>query len=55
VHITSGAGMKINQIGCNYVHTPDRDLVLNNVLFVPQANKDLVSVHKFPIDNNAYS
>jgi histone deacetylase 1/2 len=54
VHTASGSSMEISQIGRDYVHTPDRNLVLNNVLFVPQANKNLVSVHKLALDNDAF-
>jgi hypothetical protein len=55
VHTTSGAGMKIDQTGHSFVHTLDRDLLLNNVLFVPKANKNLVSVHKLALDNHAHA
>jgi hypothetical protein len=46
VHIASGAGMRINQIGQSIVKTPKRNLILNNVLYVPKANKNLASVHR---------
>lgn len=46
--------MKISQIGRSVVHTPNRDLVLNNVLYVPQANKNLASVHRLTSDNHAF-
>lgn len=39
VHTASGAGMEIKQIGRSIVHAPNRDIFLNNVLYVPQANK----------------
>jgi hypothetical protein len=45
VHTANGAGMRISQIGQSFVCTPSRDLILNNVLYVPQANKNLASVH----------
>jgi hypothetical protein len=35
VHTASGSGMEISQFGRSYVHTTDRNLVLNNLLFVP--------------------
>jgi len=34
VHNANGACMRINQIDQSFVHTPKRDLVLNNVLYV---------------------
>jgi hypothetical protein len=45
VHMASGVGMKIKQIGRGIVHIPNQDLLLNNVLYVPRANKNLASVH----------
>jgi histone deacetylase 1/2 len=53
IHTTSGASMKIQQIGQSIVHTPNRKLLLNNVLYTPAANKNLISVHRFTADNNA--
>jgi hypothetical protein len=46
IHTTSGSGMKISNIGHNTIHTPCRQLQLNNILHVPQALKNLVSVHR---------
>jgi hypothetical protein len=54
IHRASGAGMEIKKIGQSIVHTPDRNLLLNNVLFAPDANKNLISVHHFTTDNNAF-
>jgi hypothetical protein len=39
VHIASGSGMSIDQIGHSVIHTSTRDLSLNNILYVPQTNK----------------
>jgi hypothetical protein len=46
VHTASGAGIEIKHIGRCIVHTPNQDLLLNNVLYVPQAKKNLASIHK---------
>jgi hypothetical protein len=54
VHISLGAGMIISQIGKSFVRTPNRDLVLNNVLYIPEASKNLVSVHCLTSDNHAF-
>jgi histone deacetylase 1/2 len=54
VHTASGAGMEIGQIGRSIASTPHRDLVLNNVLYAPQANKNLASVHRLAADNDAF-
>jgi histone deacetylase 1/2 len=54
VHTASGAGMKISNIGHTILHTPQKDLHLKNILHVPSADKNLVSVHKLAKDNNAF-
>ena len=54
VHTANGAGMRINQIGQSFVRTPNRDLLLKNVLYVPEASKNLASVHRLTADNNAF-
>jgi hypothetical protein len=33
---------------------PQKDLKLNNVLYVPEASKNLVSVHRLTSDNNVF-
>ena len=45
VHTASGTGMELAQIGNSIVKTPKKNLHLNNVLHVPHASKNLVSVH----------
>ena len=54
VHAANGVGMRINQIGRSFVRTPNQNLVLNNVLYVPEANKSLASVHRLTSDNHAF-
>jgi len=54
VHTANDSGMEIDQIGRSLVRTPSKNLVLNNVLYVPQASKNLVSVHKLARDNDAF-
>jgi hypothetical protein len=46
--------MKISHVGCSLFHTPDRNLVLDKILHVPQANKSLASVHCLASDNNVF-
>jgi hypothetical protein len=55
VHTTYGAGMDIIHIGHSNIHTHDHgcDIVVKNVLHVPQAHKSLASVHKLTVDNDA--
>jgi hypothetical protein len=54
VHTASGSCMPIAHIGQFTVHTRSRDLVLKDILHVSNASKNLVSVHKFTYDNNAF-
>lgn len=54
IHTASGAGMNISHVGHTNVHTPNHDIHLKNVLYVPQATKNLVYVHKLAFDNYAF-
>jgi hypothetical protein len=54
IHVANGAGMEISRIGKSIVPTPSRNFVLNNVLHVPTAHKNLISVHRFTLDNNTF-
>ncbi len=55
IHTASGAGMDISHIGHAIVHNPNsRNIHLRNVLYVPQAKKNLVSVHRLVNDNSAF-
>jgi hypothetical protein len=46
--------MMINHIGQSVLHTPSRDLVLKNILHVPQASKNLASIPRIAKDNDAF-
>src|SRR6185312_4720112 len=46
--------MDISHIGHTTVHTPSRNIHLNNVLYVPEAKKNLVSVHRLTTDNSVF-
>jgi hypothetical protein len=54
IHTADGAGMDISHIGHSTIHAPSRNIHLKNSLYVPQAKKNLVSVHKLASDNDAY-
>jgi hypothetical protein len=54
VHTANGLGMPISHIDHSTIHTHDRDLVLKDILHVLDASKNLVSIHKFTYDNNAF-
>jgi hypothetical protein len=46
--------MPICHVGHTTIRTHNRDLVLKNILHVPSSSKNLLSVHKFTYDNNAF-
>jgi hypothetical protein len=54
VHTASGSGMLIFHIGQSTIHFRDCNLILKDILHVPTSSKNLVSVHKFTRDNNAF-
>lgn len=50
----SGSGMEIKHVGYSSVPTNSRKLHLKNILHVPHATKNLVSMHKLARDNFAF-
>jgi hypothetical protein len=54
VHTANGSGMPIRHIGQSSIRTHELNLILRNILHVPAASKNLVSVHKFTHDNNVF-
>jgi hypothetical protein len=52
VRAANDACMHISSIGSSIIPTTSRNLHLHNVLHVPRANKHLVSVHRFNLDNH---
>jgi hypothetical protein len=52
--MASGVGMDISHIGHAVVNTPHRPIQLNNILYVPRARKNLISVHRLTIDNSIF-
>jgi hypothetical protein len=44
--------MNISHVGQSIIRTSVRNLGLNNILHVPNATKNLVSVHCLATDNN---
>jgi hypothetical protein len=54
VHTAGVSGMPITHVGQSTIHTRDRNHVLKYILHVLNASKNLVSIHKFTYDNNAY-
>ena len=54
IHAANGKGMDISHVGKSSFHTPHRSFSFNNVLHVPSATKNLISVHQFTSDNDVY-
>jgi hypothetical protein len=46
--------MRISSIGHSTLHTHNTNLHLHNILHVPSASKDLISVHRLASDNNIF-
>jgi hypothetical protein len=53
IHTVGGLGMSIQHVGHSILRTPLRAL-LQNILHAPQANKHLLSVHRFTRDNRVF-
>jgi histone deacetylase 1/2 len=54
INAANGAGMNISHIGHALVKSPSKHFHLNNVLHVPSATKNLVSIHRLTRDNHVY-
>jgi hypothetical protein len=54
VHAANGSGMDITHIGTSIIPTTTRPFNLTNVLHVPSANKNLISIHYFTLDNDTF-
>jgi hypothetical protein len=54
VHSVNGSGMNITHIGKSIIPTPLCNLALNNVLHVPSTQNNLISVHRFTLDNDTF-
>lgn len=54
VHNAGGTGMDIDYVGHTTICTPKRNLLLKNILRVPDAHKSLVSTHCFTRDNGTF-
>jgi histone deacetylase 1/2 len=51
VNTANGQGMTISHIVHSIVHHPTQDFRLRNILHIPNASKNLLSVHRFTYDN----
>ena len=54
IHVGNGVGLKITKTSSSLLSTPSRSFILNQVLFVPQITKNLLSVYQFCRDNFVY-
>ena len=54
MHTTSGSGMEIQHVGHGILRSPARNLQLKNILHVPTAHKDLLSVNRLARDNHVF-
>jgi hypothetical protein len=54
IHAINGSGMDITRVGKAIIPTPIRNLVLNHVLHVPSAHKNLIFVYRFTLDNDTF-
>lgn len=54
IHAANGTGMRIEHIGHALIHTPDRTLHLKNILYVPQAKKNLIYASRLAEDNHVF-
>jgi hypothetical protein len=55
VQVANGAGLPITHIGHSQITGSSRPIHLKNILRVPNLSKNLLSVHKLLLDNNAYA
>jgi hypothetical protein len=54
VAVGNGTGLAIENTGSTLLSTPNTTLQLNNILRCPQASANLLSIHKFCLDNFCY-
>jgi hypothetical protein len=55
VNTANGQGMEICHIGNSVIRNPVQFFKLHNILHVPNASKNLLSVHRFALDNHVFS
>jgi hypothetical protein len=54
VHTADGNGMYISHIGHLVLYAPSSRLHLKNILHVPSASKNLLSIHRLTLDNHVF-
>jgi hypothetical protein len=54
VHTANRSGMEIAHVGHSTLHSPTSRIQLKNILHVPKAKKNLLSVHRLTCDNGVF-
>jgi hypothetical protein len=54
IRVANGASMDMLHTGKSIILSSSRPLYLNQVIHVPNAHKQLVSIHRFTLDNNTF-
>jgi hypothetical protein len=54
IHAANGTSMEISHVGHSTLHSPFSKIHLRNVLHVPSASKNLVSINRHTRDNNVF-
>jgi hypothetical protein len=54
IYTANDTGMCIKHVGQSIICTLHRNIFLNNVLHVPQASKNLASIHRIAFNNNVF-
>jgi hypothetical protein len=54
VNTANGQGMEISLVGTSIVHNPVQNFYLRDILHVPTATRNLLSVHRFTLDNRVF-
>ncbi|KAF7816123.1 Retrovirus-related Pol polyprotein from transposon TNT 1-94 [Senna tora] len=54
VHIANGSGLPIQHIGSSELHHNSQTFKLNQILYVPELSKNLLSISNFARDNHVY-
>ena len=54
VHAANGSSMEITHVGHSLLRSPTSNIHLKNILHVPKASKNLVSINHLTHDNNVF-
>ncbi|KAF5447766.1 hypothetical protein F2P56_033290 [Juglans regia] len=54
IQVGNGAGLRITKTGSSTLSTNSKSFLLQQILLVPEIQKNLLSVHQFCNDNNVY-